>query len=91
MDLKLQTEMTKPNNYTAIKISIDLALSCPSGNIPLFMLNSEDQDTPVDSNEFKRNGSEVISPRKRNESSAQEGDGRSPNRFRIIAEEEEDK
>ena len=51
MNQKLQTEMMKPNNSTTIKISINLALSCPSGNIPLFMLNSDDQDTPVDSNE----------------------------------------
>ena len=71
MNQKLQTEMMKPNNSTTIKISINLALSCPSGNIPLFMLNSDDQDTPVDSNEYKRNGSEVISPRKINESLAQ--------------------
>ena len=71
MNRKLQTEMTKPNYSTTIKISINFALSCPSGNIPLFMLDAEDQDTPVDSNEYKRDGSEVTSPRKRNESSAQ--------------------
>ena len=39
------------------------------------MPNSEDQDTPVDENEQERYGSEATSPRKRNGSSAQGGDG----------------
>ena len=48
------------------------------------MSNSEDQDTPADDN-----GSEATSPSKRNESSAQGGDGPSSKRFKIIYEEEE--
>ena len=58
-----------------LKISINLALSCPSSNIPLFMSNSEDRDTPVDDNEQERDGSEATSPRKRNGSSAQGSNG----------------
>ena len=45
-----------------IKISKNVASSCPSSNIPLFMSNSEDQDTSVDDNEQKRDGSEATSP-----------------------------
>ena len=55
------------------------------------MLNSEDQDTPVDDNEQEMDGSEATSPRKRNGSSAQGGDGPNSKRFRIITEEEEHK
>ena len=58
-----------------MKSSIIPALSCPSSNIPLFMPNSEDQDTLVDENEQERYGSEATSPRKRNGSLAQGGDG----------------
>ena len=72
-----------------IKISINLALSCPSSNILLFMSNLEDQDTPVESNEQERDGSEATSPRRRNGSSAQGGDGPKSKRFRIMTEEEE--
>ena len=71
------------------KIRINLALSCPSSNIPLFMSNSEDQDTPVDDNEQERDGCQATSPRKRNGFSAQGGDGPDSKRFRIITEEEE--
>ena len=46
------------------------------------MLNSEDQDTPVDDNEQERDGSEATFPRNKNVSSAQGSDG--PKRFRII-------
>ena len=53
------------------------------------MSNSEDQDTPVDDKEQERDGSEATSPRKRNGSSAQGGDGPNSKRFRIITEEEE--
>ena len=53
------------------------------------MSNSEDQDTPVDDNEQERDVSEATSPRKRNGSSAQGGDGPNSKRFRIITEEEE--
>ena len=53
------------------------------------MLNSEDQDTPVDDNKQERDGSETTSPRKRSGSSAQAGDGPKSKRFRIISEEEE--
>ena len=53
------------------------------------MSNSEDQDTPVDNNEQARDRSEATSPRKRNGSSSQGGDGPSSKRFRIITEEEE--
>ena len=53
------------------------------------MSNSEDQDTPVDDNVQERDGSEAISPRKRNGSLAQGGDGPTSKRFRVITEEEE--
>ena len=53
------------------------------------MSNSEDQDTPVDDNEQERDGLEASSPRKRNGSSAQGGDGPNSKRFRITTEEEE--
>ena len=53
------------------------------------MSNSEDQDTPVDDNEQARDRSEATSPRKRNGSSSQGGDGPNSKRFRIITEEEE--
>ena len=68
-----------------MKISIILALSTPSSNVPLFMSNSEDQDTPVDDNEQERDGSVAASPRKRNGSLAQEDDGPNSKR-RIITE-----
>ena len=55
------------------------------------MSNSELQDTPVDDNEQERDGSEATSPRKRNQSLAQAGDGRNSKKFRIITEEEEHK
>ena len=44
-----------------LKISINLALSCPSSNISLFMSNSEDCNTPVDDNEQERDGSDATS------------------------------
>ena len=47
-----------------MKISINLALSCPASSIPLFMSNSEDQDMPVHDNEQERDGSEATTPRK---------------------------
>ena len=72
-----------------IKISINLALSCPSSNIPLFMPNLEDQDTPVEENEQERDGFEATPPRKRSGSSAQGGDGPNSKRFTIITKEEE--
>ena len=72
-----------------MKISINLALSSASSDIPLFMSNSEDQYTPVDDNEQEGDGSEETSPRKRNESSSQGVDGPNSKRFRIITEEEE--
>ena len=53
------------------------------------MLDSEDQDTPVDQNKQERDCSEAISPQKRNGSSAQRDDGPNSKRFRIAAEEEE--
>ena len=53
------------------------------------MSNSEDQGTPVDDIEQEGSGSEATSPRKRNGSSAQGGDGPNTKRFRIITEEEE--
>ena len=43
----------------------------------------------LEDNEQERDGSEAISPRKRNGSSAQGGDGPNSKRFRIIIEEEE--
>ena len=52
------------------------------------MSNLEDQDTSVEDNEQERDGSEATSPRKRNGSSAQEGDGPNSKRYRIIIEEE---
>ena len=52
------------------------------------MSNSEDQGMPVDDIEQEGDGSEAISPRKRNGSSAQGGDGPNAKRFRIITEEE---
>ena len=55
------------------------------------MSNSENQGTPVDDNEQGMDGSEETSPRKRNGSSAQGGDGPNSERFRIITEEEEHK
>ena len=53
------------------------------------MSNLEDQDTSVEDNEHERDGSEATSPRKRNGSSAQGGDGPNSKRYRIIIEEEE--
>ena len=53
------------------------------------MSNSEDQGTPVDDIEQEGVGCETTSPRKRNGSSAQGGDGPNAKRFRIITEEEE--
>ena len=53
------------------------------------MSNLEDQDTSVEDNEQERDGSEATSPRKRNGSSAQGGDGPNSKRYRIIIEEEE--
>ena len=53
------------------------------------MSNSEDQDTPVDDNEQKKYGSEAASPRERNGSPVQGGDGPNSKRFRIITKEEE--
>ena len=53
------------------------------------MSNLEDEVTPLEDNEQERDGSEAISPRKRNGSSAQGGDGPNSKRFRIIIEEEE--
>ena len=53
------------------------------------MSNLEDQDTSVEDNEQQRDGSEATSPRKRNGSSAQGGDGPNSKRYRIIIEEEE--
>ena len=70
-------------------MSLNLALSCPSSSISYFRSNPEDQDTPKEDNEQERDGSEQTFPRKRNGSSAQEGDGRHSKRFRIIIEEEE--
>ena len=52
------------------------------------MSNLEDQDTSVEDNEQERDGSEATSPRKRNGSSAQGGDGPNSKRYRIIIEEE---
>ena len=42
-----------------IKISVNLALSCPSNIIPLFMSNSGDQDTAANDNESQRDGFEA--------------------------------
>ena len=53
------------------------------------MSTSEDHGTPVDDVEEEGDGSEATSPRKRNGSSAQGGDGPNAKRFRIITEEEE--
>ena len=53
------------------------------------MSNLEDQDTSVKDNEQERDGSEATSPRKRNGSSAQGGDGPNSKRYRIIIEEKE--
>ena len=53
------------------------------------MSNLEDQDTSVEDNEQERDGSEATSPRKRNGSSAQGGDGPNSKRYRIIIEEKE--
>ena len=53
------------------------------------MSNLEDQVTPVEDKEQERDGSEAISPRKRNEFLAQGRDGQNLKRFRIITEEEE--
>ena len=53
------------------------------------MSNLEDQDTSAEDNEQERDGSEATSPRKRNGSSAQGGDGPNSKRYRIIIEEEE--
>ena len=53
------------------------------------MSNLEDQDTSVEDNEQERDGSEATSPRKRNGSSAQGGDGPNSKRYRIIIKEEE--
>ena len=54
------------------------------------MSNSEDQGMPVDGIEQEEDGSEATSsPRKRNGSSDQGGDGPNSKRFRIITEEEE--
>ena len=53
------------------------------------MSNLEDQDTPVESNKQERDGSEATSPRRKNGSSAQRGDGPNSKRFRIMTEEEE--
>ena len=53
------------------------------------MSNLEDQETSVEDNEQERDGSEATSPRKRNGSSAQGGDGPNSKRYRIIIEEEE--
>ena len=53
------------------------------------MSNLEDQDMSVEDNEQERDGSEATSPRKRNGSSAQGGDGPNSKRYRIIIEEEE--
>ena len=53
------------------------------------MSNSEDQGTPVDDTEQEGDSSEATSPRKRNGSSAQRGDGTNSKRSRIITEEEE--
>ena len=53
------------------------------------MSNLEDQDKSVEDNEQERDGSEATSPRKRNGSSAQGGDGPNSKRYRIIIEEEE--
>ena len=53
------------------------------------MSNLEDQDTSVEDNEQERDGSEATSPRKRNGSSAQGGDGPNSKRYRIIIEKEE--
>ena len=53
------------------------------------MSNLEDQDTSVEDNEQERDGSEATSPRKRNGSSAQGGDGPNSKRYRIIIEEGE--
>ena len=53
------------------------------------MSNLEDQDTSVEDNEQERDGSEATSPRKRNGSSAQGGDGPNSKTYRIIIEEEE--
>ena len=52
------------------------------------MSNLEDQDKSVEDNEQERDGSEATSPRKRNGSSAQGGDGPNSKRYRIIIEEE---
>ena len=72
-----------------LKISINLALSCPSINVPLFMSNSEDRHTHVDDNEQERDASEATSQREKNGSSVQGGDGPNSKRFRIITEEKE--
>ena len=66
--LPLLTSMAtdkEPNCSAVIRLSINLAFSCPSSNFLLFMSNSEDQDTPYD-NEQERDSSEATSPRKRN-------------------------
>ena len=79
----------EPNSSTAIKISTNLAFSCPSSNFTLFISNSEDQDTPVHNNEQEKDGYEATSHRKRNGFLAHGGDGLSSKRIRIITKEEE--
>ena len=49
---------------STIKISLNIALACPSSNIPLFLSNPEDQDTFIDNNEQEKDDSEATSTKK---------------------------